>query len=119
MAYRSFEELEVWKRVCKLAVSVYRVLRDSREYGLRDQMNRAAVSVPSNIAEGAERNSHKEYIQFLHIAKGSLAELRTQLYIAEKSGILTDSETKPLVSETKELPSMLQGLITSLQKPLL
>jgi len=59
MAYRSFEELEVWKRSCKLAVDTYIVLKDCREFGLRDQMNRAAVSVPSNIAEGAARSSDK------------------------------------------------------------
>jgi four helix bundle protein len=59
MAYKSFEELDVWKRGCKLAVDVYVVLKDCREFGLRDQMNRAAVSVPSNIAEGAARSSDK------------------------------------------------------------
>jgi four helix bundle protein len=113
MAYRSFEELEVWKRACKLAVNVYLAVKDSREFGLRDQINRAAVSIPSNIAEGAERDSIKEFIHFLHIAKGSVAELRTQLYIAEKIGILTPLMTRPLVTETKEISSMLQGLIKS------
>jgi four helix bundle protein len=93
--YRSFEELEVWKRGCKLA-----------------------VSIPSNIAEGAERNSVKEFVQFMHIAKGSAAELRTQIYIAEKIGILTPSVTRPLITEIKELSSMLQGLINSLKPKL-
>ena len=59
MAYKSFEELDVWKRACKLAVDVYVVLKDCREFGLRDQMNRAAVSVPSNIAKGDARSSDK------------------------------------------------------------
>jgi four helix bundle protein len=68
MAYRSFEDLEVWKRACKLAVEVYRVLKDCKDFGLKDQMNRAAVSIPSNIAEGTERNSVKEFAQFLHVA---------------------------------------------------
>jgi len=67
--YRSFEELEVWKRGCKLAVEVYVALKDCRDYGLRDQMTKSAVSVSSNIAEGAERDSEKEFIRFLHIAK--------------------------------------------------
>jgi four helix bundle protein len=115
MGYRSFEELEVWKRGCKLSVEVYLLLKDCREYSLRDQMNRAAISVPSNIAEGAERNSPKEFIQFLHIAKGSAAELRTQLYISERIGLLTTTQTRPLITETKELSSMLQGLINSLK----
>jgi len=111
--YRSFEELEVWKRGCKLAVDVYLALKDSREFGLKDQMNRAAVSIPSNIAEGAERDSVKEFIHFLHIAKGSAAELRTQIYRAEKIGSLTPQITKPLIAETKELSAMLHGLINS------
>lgn len=79
MAYGSFEELEVWKRSCRLAVRVYELLRECRDYGLRDQMSRAAVSIASNIAEGAERDSRAEFARFLHIAKGSAAELRTQL----------------------------------------
>ena len=84
--YRSFEDLEVWKRGCNLAVDVYFALKDCREFMLRDQMNSAAISIPSNIAEGAERDSVKEFIHFLHISKGSAAELRTQLYITEKIG---------------------------------
>ena len=111
--YRSFEELEVWKRGCKLAVDIYCALKDCREFGLRDQMNRAAVSIPSNIAEGAERDSVKEFTHFLHIAKGSAAELRTQIYIAEKIGILNPVITQPLINETKEISAMLQGLINS------
>jgi four helix bundle protein len=113
--YRSFEELEVWNRGCKLAVDIYLSLKDCREFSLRDQMNRAAISIASNIAEGAERDSVKEFIHFIHISKGSAAELRTQLYIAEKIGILTPTITRPFITETKELSSMLQGLIKSLK----
>ena len=116
MAYQSFEELDVWKRACKLAVDVYVVLKDSREFGLKDQMNRSAVSIPSNIAEGAERDSKKEFVRFLNIAKGSSGELRTQLYISQKIGILTPKLTSPLIKETKEISCMIQGLIKS-QKP--
>ena len=111
--YHSFEELEVWKRACRLAVDIYNLLKDSKEYGLKDQMNRAAVSVPSNIAEGCERDSIKESLHFFHIAKGSAAELRTQLYISEKIGILNPAVIRPLSDETKEISSMLQGLINS------
>ena len=84
MAYNSFEDLEVWKRACNLAVQTYGMMRTCRDYGFKDQMTRAAVSVASNIAEGAERDSKAEYIRFLHIAKGSAAELRTQVYIVRK-----------------------------------
>jgi four helix bundle protein len=69
MSYKSFEDLEVWKKSCRLAVRIYELLGDCRDFGLKDQMTRAAVSIPSNIAEGAERDSKKEYVRFLHIAK--------------------------------------------------
>ncbi len=111
--YQSFEKLDVWKRSCKLAVEVYNSLKECRDSGMKDQMNRAAVSIPSNIAEGAERDSEREFIRFLHIAKGSAAELRTQLYIAEKTGILSPEMTLSLIKELKEISAMLHGLIKS------
>ncbi len=113
MAYRSFEELEVWKRACPLAVHVYDILRESREYSLRDQMQRAAVSIPSNIAEGAERGG-KDFSRFLRIARGSAAELRTQCYIAAKVGVLTSDQMNRLVVDLRELSKMLTGLSNSL-----
>ncbi len=72
-------------------------------------MSRSSISVPSNIAEGAERDSDKEFRRFLSIAKGSLAELRTQLYIAVKAEILTTDEVTPLIAETRELAAMIQA----------
>src|SRR5438874_1522643 len=110
--YQSFEELEVWKRGCQLAVAVYEALRDTREFALRDQMQRAAVSVPSNIAEGAERGG-KDFERFLRVARGSAAELRTQRYIAKKIGILQDERFSRLISEVKEISKMLTGLARS------
>jgi four helix bundle protein len=115
MAYGSFEDLEVWKRACRLAVKVYDVLSNCNDFGLKDQMTRAAVSVASNIAEGAERNTAPEFIRFLHIAKGSAAELRTQFYIADKIKIINHDEAAKMVDELKELSSMLQGLINHLK----
>ncbi len=113
MAYRSFEELEVWKRACKLAVQVYEALRTSKDFALRDQMRRAAVSIASNIAEGAERGG-KDFARFLRIARGSAAELRTQCYIAARVGLLTTEQMTALVLELKELSKMLTGLTRSL-----
>ena len=77
MAYHSFEDLEVWKRAKALAVTICRVFSSCRDFGFKDQISRAAVSIPSNIAEGAERNSPREFRQFLGYAKGSSGELRT------------------------------------------
>lgn len=69
MAYQSFEELEIWKRACRLAVDVTKTLETTRNFALRDQMIRAAISIPSNIAEGHERDSRLDFIRFLRIAK--------------------------------------------------
>ena len=116
MTYYSFEDLDVWKRACQMAVRIYDALKDCRDFGLKDQMTRAAVSVASNIAEGAERDSQPEYIRFLHIAKGSAAELRTQVYIARRIGVLSESQARDLVKELKEISAMLQGLVKSIKE---
>jgi four helix bundle protein len=71
MAYKSFEDLEVWKKALTLSVKVYGVLKSTRDFGLRDQMTSAAVSIVSSIAEGAERDARAGFARFLHIAKGS------------------------------------------------
>jgi four helix bundle protein len=113
MAFRSFEDLEVWKRACQLAVQVYELTRESGECTLRNQMRRAAVSIPSNIAEGAERGG-KDFARFLRVASGSAAELRTQCYIAAKVGAMKSDQMLNVVSELKELSKMLTGLSRSL-----
>lgn len=116
----TFEDLEVWKRSCQLAVDVCVATQDSRDYALKDQMQRAAISVPSNIAEGCERDSTQEFIRFLRISKGSCGELRTQLYISERVrqriGQPPIEGSRPMISETKEISKMLQGLINSLKR---
>jgi len=116
MAYCSFEDLEVWKRSCQLAAWVYGLLRNCKDFGLKDQMTRAAVSIASNIAEGAERGSKPDYIRFLCIAKGSAAELRTQAYIAQSIGLIEKITAEELLGELNELSAMLQGLIKSIRK---
>jgi len=116
MSYSSFENLEVWKRACRLSVRIYEILKDCRDFSLKDQMCRAAVSIASNIAEGAERDSKKEFVRFLHISKGSAAELRTQVYIATKIGLIDSEAHKELVTELVVLSKMLHQLATSIKK---
>ena len=114
--YHSFEELEVWKRACALAVRIYELLKGCREYSLKDQMQRAAISIPSNIAEGCERGG-KDFVRFLAIARGSAAELRTQVYIATKVGVIDKEVMTELVPELKRVSKMLTGLAKPLRKP--
>jgi len=116
MAYSSFEDLDVWKRSCRLAIKIYETTNSSNDLRLTSQMQGAAVSIPSNIAEGHERQSPKDFARFLRISKGSCAELRTQLYIAQKINLTPDNNFPELIQETIEISKMLQGLINSLSK---
>ena len=111
----TFEDLEVWKKACRLTVKLYSLLKETKDYGLKGQMLRAAVSIASNIAEGSERNSVLDFRRYLAVAKGSAAELRTQIYISASIGIINQEDTLDLVNELKTISKMLQGLATSLK----
>ena len=113
---RDFEELEVWKISCQLACRVYQALRGCKDYGLLGQMTRAAVSIPSNIAEGSERGSDREFVQFLYVTRGSAAELRTQIYIAGRLAVLTKEQVSEFALATKRIARMLFALITRLEE---
>jgi four helix bundle protein len=116
MAYKSFEDLEVWQRACRLAVEIFEEFRSCDFINLKNQIERSALSIPSNIAEGAERGGVKEFSQFLKIAKGSCGELRTQLYIAAKLKSLESQKSKSLIAESKEISAMIEGLRKSITK---
>lgn len=116
--FKRLEDIEVWKRGCRLAVEIYQfVERDplAKNWGLRDQIQRAAISIPSNIAEGYERDSAAEFRRYLRISKGSCGELRTQLYIVKALGIVSDDDVKPLIKECIEISSMLKSLASRIQ----
>jgi four helix bundle protein len=105
-----FEDLTVWKKSMALSREVYRLTGDGsfrRDWGLRDQMRRTAISIPSNIAEGFERCSAQELRYLLNVAKGSAGELRTQLMIARDLGYLRDIEGDVLVRSCEEVSRML------------
>jgi four helix bundle protein len=107
----NFENLDVWRRSVDLAVKIYGLTKGWRDYSLRDQMLRSSVSIPSNIAEGSERESEREFKRFLAIAKGSAAEMRTQVVIAGRIGLLTNDVTFEIRSELIEISRMLHALI--------
>ena len=116
MAYKSFEDLEVWQRACRLAVEIFEEFRSCDFINLKNQIERSSLSIPSNTAEGAERGGTKEFSQFLKIAKGSCGELRTQLYIAAKLKTLESQKSKSLIAESKEISAMIEGLRKSITK---
>ena len=119
MALTTFEDLEVWKRSCKLAVDVCVATHHSKNYVLKDQLQRSAISIPSNIAEGSERDSDGDFIRFLRISKGSCGELRTQLFISEQVQQALDLEPlancRQMIQESRQISAMLQGLIRSIE----
>lgn len=111
----NFEKLEVWKRSCQLSVEVYSAMRDLKDFGFKDQITRSSLSVPSNIAEGMVKPTLKDKVKFLHIANGSCVEMRTQAYIGMKIGYIPNDAGLYWVQETKEISSMLMGLVKTLQ----
>ena len=110
------KDLDVWKLGIELVTKIYEITSrfpTTEQFGLTSQMQRAAVSVPSNIAEGAARNSEKEYIHFLYISLGSLTELETQLIISEKLGFL---DNKSIFEEVEKLRRKLLNFIKYFKK---
>lgn len=106
-----FEDLEIWERSVKLSIQIYKLFGSLKDFGFKDQITRASLSIPSNIAEGFERESNKEFIRFLQFAKGSCGELRTQLIIAIKIGYLEEEHGNSLVQEAEEISFMLNAFI--------
>ena len=120
MSHGGFKSLLVWQKAQDLAVAIYRASQEgplSRDYGLRDQMRRAAVSAASNIAEGDERDTDKDAVRFLFIAKGSVAELRSQLDLAVRIGSLDAGTGSALEAQAEEVAKMLRGLIKARTAP--
>ena len=115
-----FRELKVWQRGKELALEVYRITQTDpfkKDFSLKDQIRRAAVSVPSNIAEGDERGSNREAVRFFYIAKGSLAELQTQLEIASEIGYLRKESLESLENQCSDIGKMLGSLIKARSSP--
>lgn len=113
-----FQDLIVWKKAMELTQETYRLVKTlppEERYALSDQMRRAAVSIPSNIAEGQARNTSKEFIQFLHIAKGSNAELITQLLLCVDFGYLTEEQIHYARQLSYKVAQLLSALIRSLK----
>ena len=119
MTIERFEDLVAWQKARALTSKIYAVTRIeqfAKDFGLTDQIRRAAVSIGSNIAEGFERGNNKEFVTFLGIAKGSAGEVRSQLCTAYDAGYLSDAEITELVGLSKDVSKLINGLILSLRK---
>jgi four helix bundle protein len=117
----NFKELKVWQKAKDLAVYIYRMTEQgafSKDYGLRDQIRRAAVSVPSNISEGDELDTNRQAVRFFYVAKGSSAEVLTQAIIAYEIGYLDESGFRHIEQECVCISSMLTRLIQARLKSL-
>jgi len=119
MEIKSYQDLEVWQKAMDLVVMCYQTTKDfprSELYGLASQLQRAAVSIPANIAEGRERKYSKEFAQHLSIAYSSLAELETHIKIAQRLNYINSDKTKHLLEKTAEIGRMINGLRNSIVK---
>ncbi|MBK8054895.1 MAG: four helix bundle protein [Saprospiraceae bacterium] len=112
----SFEDLHVYQSGLSMAIDLYKKLANCKEYSLKDQICRSGVSIPSNIAEGFERDYNKDFIRFLRISKGSSGELRTQIYIAEAIGIIDPETAKDIIAKCRHISAMLGSLIRTRQE---
>lgn len=112
----SYQDLDIWKRSARLSATLYQETKELRDFGFRDQLTRSGLSVPSNIAEGFERDSDAEIARFLRIAKGSAGELRTQILIGIEAGYLHHETATAWADEAQQLGRMIGALIHRYKK---
>lgn len=118
MTAKNFEDLDIWKQARRLTCEIYKITRSgefSKDYGLANQIQRASVSVMSNIAEGFERGGNQEFFQFLSIAKGSCGEVRCQLYVALDQGYIASGAAEELIDQHRKLSIMLHKFMEHLK----
>ena len=116
--FEEFEDIEAWKKARELTQAVYTVSSSgdfNRDFGLKDQLRRASVSVLSNIAEGFEREGNKGFVQFLSLAKGSCGEVRAQLYVAFDQAYIRETEFRDLREKAQEISRLIAGLMKYLR----
>lgn len=116
--FTTFEEIDAWKRGHHVALEIYKITNMpcmSKDFGLKDQMRRSAISITSNIAEGFDRRGNREFSYFLNVSKGSSSELRSQIILAKDLGYIGESQFRVLNQELVELNKMIGGLMKYLQ----
>src|SRR3989344_5400447 len=114
MKINRFEDIQIWQKAKELNLSIYKSFNTCKDFGFRDQLQRASVSVMNNIAEGFERQGNKEFRKFLFIAKGSCGEVRSMIRLGESLGLISVQNSDRLVNLSSEISKILSGLIKSL-----
>jgi len=114
MRFERFEDIVVWQKAKNLAIAIYGSFQDSRDFGFRDQILKASVSVMNNVAEGFERKTNNDFKHFLFIAKGSCGEVRSMVLLAKDLGTIDNKSFETLYNATIEISKMLSGLIKKL-----
>ena len=115
MGIRQFEDILSWQKAKDLTVYIYNLFKDNRDYGFRDQIQRASISIMNNIAEGFERKGYREFSRFLYIAKGSAGEVRSMSHIGMEIGYLTNDEYIYIRQTAEEISRLLSGLIRDIE----
>ncbi len=114
MKIETFEDILSWQKARGLTISIYNIFKETKDFGFKNQIERASVSIMNNIAEGYERKTNKEFKYFLYIAKGSCAEVRSMLYLAKDLDKIEDFKFKELYDSSVEISKLLSGLIKTL-----
>lgn len=115
MVFKRFEDIVAWQVSQNLAVQIYQLFREIRDFGFRDQLFRAVVSISNNIAEGFDRASNVEFARFLIYARGSNSEVKSMLYLSIELGYLSKEQADNLLQQTERISKLLNGLIKSLK----
>ena len=115
MAIRKFEDIVVWQKSQDIAVKIYGHFPNAPDFGFRDQITRASVSISNNIAEGFERNSNPDFKRFLYFAVASNSEVKSMLYLSKRLNFLNNKEANSLIQDSNEITKMLYGLIKSMK----
>jgi four helix bundle protein len=119
MAVQKFEDLIVWQKSQDLAVEVYNMFKDCKDFAFKDQITRATISISNNIAEGFERSSNADFSRFLYFSLGSVSEVRSMLYLAIRLELINSEKSKLVLDATNQISKMLYGLLNSMNKKLI
>lgn len=114
MKIERFEDIVAWQKAKRMTAIIYSLFKNNKDYGFRDQIQRASVSIMNNIAEGFERKSNAEFRQFLYIAKGSCGEVRSMIYLAKDLDYISESDFNKVLQESIEISKTISGFIKSL-----